>query len=76
MRIFLGLVALLLALATGSLAVITAGPALTIHSGMAIPAGQIRGMVFVFVTTVASVGLLALAAYCFGWMRLPSRRAR
>ena len=76
MRIILGCVALLLALAAGYLAVMTAGPALTIHGGMSIPAGQLRGMVFVFITTAASVGLLALAASCFGWISPQSRLGR
>ncbi len=76
MRVIPGMVAMLVAVATAYLALITAGPALTIHAGTPIRVRQVRGMAFLLVSVAGSVGLLWLAASAFGCIGSGSRATR
>lgn len=64
-RILMGLTALVAAYCTGSLALVTAGPAF--DAGLATSyAGQLRGMAFSVAMAAATVGLLWVAMRSFG----------
>jgi hypothetical protein len=63
-RILIGLVALALAYATGSLAMVAAGPAFS--AGLATSFdGQLRGIVFTVVMAAVTAGLLWVALRSF-----------
>jgi hypothetical protein len=64
MRILIGLAALLLAYATGSLALVTAGPAFGAGVVESV-AGQARGMVFTVGAAAITVGLVWVAMRSF-----------
>ena len=65
MRLFIGIGALLLACATGYLALVASGPAF--DAGLATSfAGQARGVVFTLAMAAATAGLLWVALRSFG----------